>query len=81
MCPRLCWKLERSSEQKLSSGRRRQDKKLTNEICMCQIVINVMEKNKLRKEDVRFKIRELGKAPLKMVTWGNDRGGGEVVTP
>ena len=37
---------------------------------MCQIVINVMEKNKSRKEDVRFKIRELGKAPLKMVTLG-----------
>ena len=44
---------------------------------MCQIVINVLDKNKLRKEDVRFKIRELGKAPLKMVTWGNDlREGG-----
>ena len=32
----------------------------------------IKEKNKSRKEGVRFKIRELGKAPLKMVTLGKD---------
>ena len=65
MCHRLCSKLEMSSEQNLYSGRRRQTRNQQVKYIMCQIVINVMEKNKKGKGDVRLKIRELGKAPLK----------------
>lgn len=52
VCHTLYTKLETSSEQNLYSGRRKQDKKKQVKYVAFQMVINVMEKNKVGKEDV-----------------------------
>lgn len=74
MCHIFYSKLETSSEQNLYSGRRRHTKNQREKYIANRMVINVTEKNKAGKGDMRFRIRTLGRASQKRGHWGRPEG-------